>query len=113
MSHLNSNEKELEANYTAAIDVNVQPDQPASSSSPTRTIVNTIQRQWKENGMIKLISIALGIFLSYFVVGILQEKIMRVPYQNDDGTSEKFKFATTLVGVNFIFSFVFMKGSTY
>ncbi|XP_031636441.1 solute carrier family 35 member B1-like [Contarinia nasturtii] len=108
MSHLSSNEKESEANYTA-VEINGQPKQSSSSSSPIYAVVNTCQRQWRENGLIKLISIAVGIFLSYFVVGILQEKIVRVPYIGSDKKEEKFKHVTTLVGVNFIFSFIFMK----
>lgn len=112
MSHLNSNERASEANYMT-VEVNNLSEQPTSTefhSGPLRTAVKFIQHQWKENGIIKLITVALAIIISFFIVGILAERMMRIPYYNQNGTSEKFKFEMTLIGVQFLCSYIFIKG---
>lgn len=90
-------------------------NQPESASGesqfkPFHIMANSIGRYWDKNGKVKLIITAVGIFVSYFIVGILQEKIMRGCYRNETGNCDKFKYELTLVGVQFIFSFTFIKG---
>lgn len=57
---------------------------------------------------------AVGIFVCYFVFGILQEKITRGRYGdeiNDDGTKgERFTFTLALVGVQCLCNWIFAKG---
>lgn len=57
---------------------------------------------------------AVGIFVSYFYYGILQEKITRGKYgddRNEDGThGDKFTFALTLVGIQCVWNWIFAKG---
>lgn len=73
-------------------------------------VKNSIERYWNKNGKIKLITTAFGIILSYLIVGILQEEITKRNYCDENGKCDKFKFELTLVGVQFIFSFIFIKG---
>lgn len=47
------------------------------------TMWKTLQKSWANNGRLKFIIVALGIFFSYFIVGILQEKTMRGSYDGD------------------------------
>lgn len=106
-----SNENQTDAKYT---DIEVI-EQPELSSTESRfklahIVINSIRSHWEENGKFKLIITALGIFLSYIIVGILQEKIMRGCYSDKNGICNRFTFAITLVGVQFIFSFTFIKG---
>uniref|UniRef100_A0A1B0DBE2 Uncharacterized protein n=1 Tax=Phlebotomus papatasi TaxID=29031 RepID=A0A1B0DBE2_PHLPP len=67
-----------------------------------------------EKDKTKFIIYALGIFFCYFYFGILQEKITRGRYgdeENDDGTrGERFTFALALVGVQCIVNWLFAKG---
>lgn len=76
--------------------------------------IRIIRHSWKHNGRLKFITTALCIFFSYFIVGILQEKIMRGCYgdsvNKDCRNGERFKFAVTLVGVQSLCAFLFIKG---
>lgn len=62
----------------------------------------------------KLLICSGGIFLCYFVFGILQEKITRGRYGddvNEDGTTgERFTFTLALVGVQCACNWIFAKG---
>lgn len=62
----------------------------------------------------KFVVCALGIFLSYFYFGILQEKITRGRYGeelNEDGShGELFTFALALVFVQCLVNWLFAKG---
>lgn len=59
---------------------------------------------------------AAGIFVSYTVFGVLQEKVTRGRYGdelNDDGTTgERFTFTLALVGVQCFFNWLFAKGKS-
>lgn len=113
MSHLNSNENQIETTYTN-VEMTDQPEPSSSRGSRFKLIhiiINSIRRYWDENGKVKLIITALGIFLSYIIVGFLQEKIMRGCYNDENGNCERFTFVLTLVGVQFIFSYTFIKGN--
>lgn len=61
----------------------------------------------------KLFTCAAGIFVCYFVFGILQEKITRGRYgdeTNEDGTTgERFTFTLALVGVQCGVNWLFAK----
>lgn len=74
-------------------------------------VENLIERYWNKNGKIKLIITAFGIIMSYLIVGILQEKITKSHYCDEIGNCDKFKYELTLVGIQFIFSFTFIKGN--
>ncbi|XP_055295411.1 solute carrier family 35 member B1 homolog [Sitodiplosis mosellana] len=110
MSHLNSNENQTEANY-AAMEMNNQSEKPSSNESRFNSInvLNSIRRMWAENGIIKLIIVAMGIFLSFFIIGILLEKMIKVPYIDSDGNKEKFHYEFTLIGVQYIFTYIITK----
>lgn len=113
MSHLNANENATETSYTAVeMTDRPQPSSPSRESrfKPIHIVVSYVGRHWEENGNVKLVITALGIFLSYFLVGILQEKIMRGDYCDENGKCERFDYAVTLICVQFIFSFTFIKG---
>lgn len=62
----------------------------------------------------RLMVASAGIFVSYFIFGMLQEKITRGRYgdeENDDGTQgERFTFTLALVGVQCLFNWLFVKG---
>lgn len=66
------------------------------------------------NDKSRLIVSAVGIFVSYSIFGVLQEKITRGRYGdevNDDGTTgERFTFTLALVGVQCFFNYLFAKG---
>jgi solute carrier family 35 (UDP-galactose transporter), member B1 len=57
---------------------------------------------------------AAGIFVSYSIFGVLQEKVTRGRYGdevNEDGTTgERFTFTLALVGVQCLFNWMFAKG---
>jgi len=61
----------------------------------------------------KLLISSVGIFITYFAFGILQEKITRGRYgeeENDDGTTgERFTFTLALVGVQCACNWIFAK----
>lgn len=73
-----------------------------------------IQSRWAKNGRVKFVITAVGVFSTYLIIGILQEKIMKTPYgaNNDDTTGETFKYANTLVDVYLIFGLIFMKSKS-
>lgn len=66
------------------------------------------------NDKTRMIVSAAGIFVSYSIFGVLQEKITRGRYgdeENDDGTTgERFTFTLALVGVQCLFNYLFAKG---
>lgn len=78
------------------------------------TVWNAFQKSWQNNGRFKFIVVALGIFLSYFIVGILQEKIMRGCYGDDTSKKcekgEKFTYAITIALVQNVFAFIIIRG---
>lgn len=90
-------------------------DTESHSSTTNRwKVIRLIRHSWKHNGRLKFMITALGIFLSYFIVGILQEKVMRGCYgdtvHKDCRNGERFKYAVTLVGVQSLCAFTFIKG---
>ena len=112
MSHSNSNENQTETNY-AAVEINEQSKPPSSNQSQFKlinTVLNPIRDMWEQNGAIKLIIVALGIFTSFFIIGILQEKIIKVPYVDSDGKKEIFQYEFTLIAVQYICTFILVKG---
>ena len=66
------------------------------------------------NDKTRLIISAAGIFFSYSVFGVLQEKVTRGRYGdelNEDGTTgERFTFTLALVGVQCFCNWLFAKG---
>jgi solute carrier family 35 (UDP-galactose transporter), member B1 len=66
------------------------------------------------NDKSRLMVSASGIFVSYFIFGMLQEKITRGRYgdeENIDGSAgERFTFTLALVGVQCLFNWLFVKG---
>lgn len=66
------------------------------------------------NDKTRLIVSSAGIFVSYFIFGMLQEKITRGRYgdeKNEDGTvGVRFTFTLALVGVQCLFNWLFAKG---
>lgn len=66
------------------------------------------------NDKSRMLVSAAGIFLSYSVFGVLQEKVTRGRYGdelNEDGTTgERFTFTLALVGVQCFFNWLFAKG---
>lgn len=69
------------------------------------------------NDKTRLMVSAGGIFVSYFIFGMLQEKITRGRYgteENIDGTvGERFTFTLALVGVQCLFNWLFVKGKYF
>ena len=57
---------------------------------------------------------AVGIFVCYFYFGIMQEKITRGRYgteENEDGTvGQRFTYTLSLVAVQCMFNYLFVKG---
>lgn len=66
------------------------------------------------NDRSRMLISAAGIFVSYSVFGVLQEKITRGRYGdelNEDGTiGEQYTFTLALVGVQCLFNWLFAKG---
>lgn len=90
-----------------------------SSSSEKRpktiyAVSNAFKKCWTTNGRVKFIITALGIFGSFFCVGILQEVIMKGCYADDTRGNckfgERFKYPITLVLVKCFFDLVFVQG---
>lgn len=79
-------------------------------------VVTTLKNCWKNNGKVKLIFTAFGIFLSFVCVGIFQEKIMKSCYGDEDDRNgeckhgERFRYAVTLVLVKTFFGLFFVLG---
>lgn len=77
---------------------------------------NALKKCWTTNGRIKFIITALGIFGSFFCVGILQEMVMRGCYGDDTSKNckhgERFKYAMTLVLVKSFCGLVFVQGNS-
>lgn len=77
------------------------------------TVWNAFQKSWQNDGRMKFIVVALGIFLSYFIVGILQEKIMRGCYGDTSEKcekGEKFTYAISIALVQNLFAFIIIRG---
>lgn len=100
MSHQHSNENQARAEYTVLNMVN-QPDLSTSKNK----VLQVIRNEWNQNGRLKFVIIALGIFMSFLVVGLCQEKIMKTPYGDDE---EEFTFPNTLVEVPLLSGFIFI-----
>lgn len=100
MSHQHSNENQARAEYTVLNMVN----QPELSTSKNK-VLQVLRNEWNQNGRLKFVIIALGIFMSFLVVGLCQEKIMKTPYGDD---KEQFTFANTLVEVSLLSGFIFI-----
>lgn len=77
-------------------------------------IIHSMKQHFKNNKRLKFILIASGIFVSFICVGILKEKIMRGCYDNVDWKNcpehSRFKFAITIVALQMLCAFIFMKG---
>lgn len=71
-----------------------------------------VKKSWQTNGRFKFIITAIGIFLSYSYVGILQEIIMKGYYGGDEVTGEKFKYENTLVEVYLMLGLIFIKSKS-
>lgn len=52
----------------------------------------------------------LGIFVFYFIYGVIQEKITRGKYGSSEGPGERFTFTLSLVFVQCICNWLFAKG---
>lgn len=52
----------------------------------------------------------IGIFVSFFIFGYLQEEITRGKYVDENGEDEKFSFFLVLVGILCIWYTLFAKG---
>lgn len=66
-------------------------------------------KSWQNNGRLKFIVSALGIFVSYFVFGIFQEKMMRGCYgdsTNGCKKEDKFSYSVVVSLVQNVFAFV-------
>lgn len=111
---------------TQANEVKIQPSDNIDSTNDTKShssnsnrlkIIRIIRHSWKNNGRLKFITTALCIFFAYFLVGIFQEKIMRGCYgdsvNKDCRNGEKFKYAVTLVGVQSLCAFIFIRSKFY
>lgn len=92
-------------------------DQPCSEENRSRIFVLTrvIKKSWKNNGILKFIVVALGIFASFITLGMLKEKVMRGCY-GDVGNKNcpedrRFKYATTLVGSQMLCAFIVIKST--
>lgn len=63
---------------------------------------------------VKFVTVALGIFISYFCFGILHEKVTRSTYGdfiNADGTKgERFRYELTLVGIQCLIYCIVARG---
>lgn len=96
-------------------DVDDKTNDHASHSSNTNQlkIIRMFRHSWRKNGRLKFVTTALCIFFAYFLVGICQEKIMRGCYgdavNKDCRNGEKFKYAVTLVLVQSLCAFLFIR----
>lgn len=92
-------------------------DGPCSEGHRSRIVglFCVLKKSWKNNGILKFIVVALGIFASFITVGILKEKVMRGCY-GDVGNKNcpqdrRFKYATTLVGSQMLCAFIVIKST--
>lgn len=73
---------------------------------------------WNNNGELKFLLIASGIFMSFILVGMLKVQIMRGCYSDDRlfvvdyncPEEGRFSFAVTIVGMQMLCAFLFIKG---
>lgn len=72
-------------------------------------IIEFFERLWR-NKVIRAIVISSGILLCFFAFGIVQEKVMRGCFGNDEQKCDKFKFELTLVGILCCFYAVVARG---
>lgn len=61
----------------------------------------------------KCVIATIGIFVSFFIFGWLQEEITRSQYFNENGEKEKFEFFYVLVGILCIWYALFAKGKEF
>lgn len=106
------NERDSRAEMAIQITEKSEPQHTGNGSIFVR-IFDAIRESWTNNGRIKFILTALGIFLSFICVGILQERIMRGCY-GDEGNKDcpperRFKYAITLVAVQMLSAFILIK----
>lgn len=101
MSHLHSSQNQVGTDYSF-VKMSNQTDPPASGGNK---LVRVVRNQWAENGRLKFIIIALGIFVSFLCVGLLQETFMKNTYGEE---KEKFKYANTLVEVSLVSGLIFI-----
>lgn len=77
------------------------------------SVFNALRKIWAGNGRLKFIIVALGIFCSYFVVGVLQERTMRVCYGDKvDGKckdDDTFKYAVMIALVQNFLAFIIIR----
>lgn len=96
---------------------NTNDNESHSSNRNQLKIIRLMRHSWKHNGRLKFITTALCIFFAYFLVGIFQEKIMRGCYgdsvNKDCRNGEKFKYAVTLVGVQSLCAYLFIKSKYF
>lgn len=108
---------EARVQTTNDIDIINDIDSHSSTRNNQWKPIRIIQHSWKNNGRLKFITTAVGIFFAYFIVGILQEKIMRGCYgdsiNKDCRDGERFKYAVTLVGVQSLCAFLFIKSKCH
>lgn len=100
MSHLQSNQNQAQTEYTVLNMTN-----QAETSEGGNKLLQVFQNQWNNNGRLKFVIIALGIFISYLYVGLCQEKIMKSTYGDEE---EKFTYANTLVEVSLVSGLIFI-----
>lgn len=99
---------------TVKMEKNTNPPASEKRLKIYHVIASTAKNYWKKNGKVKFIFTALGIIVLFVYVGILQEKIMRGCYgdneSNDCSHGEKFKYELTLVLVKSFFALIFVQG---
>lgn len=97
----NHNQTQDDTNYTA-LKMSNEADPPSENN-----VVRFLKNQWDENGRVKFVIVALGIFVSYLMVGILQEKIMKGRYGEGED-EERYTYSNTLVEVSLVSGLIFI-----
>lgn len=81
-----------------------------------KNVPHMVRNSWMKNGRVKFVLTAIGIFLSYLCVGVMQERIMKGRYGtvvNDDNTiGEKYEYANTLVEVHITFGLICVRSKS-
>lgn len=108
MSHLSTNDDKAETVVRVS-------DPSIENRSKFYHIHHAISQSWADNGRIKFIITAVGIFLSFLYVGALQERIMRGCYGDEDNKDcppeRRYKHAITLVAVQMLCAYILVKGN--